>query len=202
MASVPTAEQLRDNAFGEQGDFYNSPYEFDVAERSFGGWQLRMRRNGLLNNGRSIFVEKTISLADSTADIQVDYLVRALDGRPLEGYFGLEMTCKLSAGSEPDRYYMFDGKRPAGTRSRLTAMGEHTGSSWSLNDQWLDIRLEVNCEHPANIVHAPIETVSLSEEGFERNYQGSMVMALWELKPAQQWTTSLRQTIQNLSDHR
>jgi hypothetical protein len=37
---------------------------------------------------------------------------------------------------------------------------------------------------------APIETVSESEEGFERVYQGSQILALWpvQMLPSTNWT--------------
>jgi alpha-amylase len=40
---------------------------------------------------------------------------------------------------------------------------------------------------------APIETVSESEEGFERIYQGSQILAVWplELNPGATWTAQL-----------
>ena len=40
---------------------------------------------------------------------------------------------------------------------------------------------------------APIETVSISEDGFERVYQGSQILALWpvELRPGVPWDARL-----------
>jgi hypothetical protein len=54
---------------------------------------------------------------------------------------------------------------------------------------------EVELARPARLLRTPIETVSLSEDGFERNYQGSLLMALWDLGGATEWQIALRQRI-------
>jgi hypothetical protein len=73
-----------------------------------------------------------------------------------------------------------------GERSRATAfelVEAHTG-----------IRMALSIEPAAALYHFPIETVSESEEGLERTYQGLCVMCLW---PAAQdvrlqWTVTQR----------
>jgi 4-alpha-glucanotransferase len=51
----------------------------------------------------------------------------------------------------------------------------------------------VNVEAPdaCHFWISPIQTVSESEEGFERVYQGSQILALWNVKldPAKPWTS-------------
>jgi alpha-amylase len=47
---------------------------------------------------------------------------------------------------------------------------------------------------PAEVSWAPVETVSLSESGFERIYQGSALLVAWpvRLAPGETWEVSLR----------
>jgi hypothetical protein len=47
----------------------------------------------------------------------------------------------------------------------------------------------------------PIESVSESEEGFERIYQGSQIMAVWpiELVPGAKWTGRLGLTVEQVA---
>ena len=49
----------------------------------------------------------------------------------------------------------------------------------SLVDEWLDLRIHVTVEPAATWWIVPIYTVSQSEGGFERVYQGSCLLPHW-----------------------
>ena len=53
------------------------------------------------------------------------------------------------------------------------------GSCVRLVDEWQDVAVEIEAAGANHLWIAPIETVSESEEGFERVYQGSQILALW-----------------------
>jgi alpha-amylase len=61
-------------------------------------------------------------------------------------------------------------------------------------DEWLGGELALTWTAPATVAWAPVETVSLSETGFERIYQGSALLLSWPLSlaPGQTWDMSLR----------
>jgi hypothetical protein len=52
----------------------------------------------------------------------------------------------------------------------------------ALGNSWLEIELGLELNHEATLWRFPIETVSGSEAGFERTYQGSCVLLQWLLK--------------------
>jgi alpha-amylase/alpha-mannosidase (GH57 family) len=90
---------------------------------------------------------------------------------------GIEVVINFLAPSAPDRYFRRDGKRfPLRLAAAVPAM------DLSVVDEWQTV--EVGFEAPAAQTFwiAPIETVSESEDGFERIYQGSQVMAVWPVK--------------------
>jgi alpha-amylase len=68
-------------------------------------------------------------------------------------------------------------------------------------DEWLGCELALRWANPADVAWAPVETVSLSEAGFERIYQGSALLFAWPLRllPGQTWETSLRVAIGDAS---
>ena len=88
-----------------------------------------------------------------------------------------------------DRYYRVEGRPSLGSRGGLARASELT-----MVDEWLGCELTIGCATPAAIGWAPVETVSLSESGFERIYQGSALLFSWPvaLGPAESWETSLR----------
>jgi hypothetical protein len=62
-----------------------------------------------------------------------------------------------------------------------------------LVDQWQRIGITFEAPGARNYWIAPIDTVSESEDGLERIYQGSQVIAVWpvELAPGAQWKGQL-----------
>ena len=50
-----------------------------------------------------------------------------------------------------------------------------------MEDGWQRVKIALHAPGAQHFWVAPIETVSESEEGFERVYQGSQILALWNL---------------------
>lgn len=106
-------------------------------------------------------------------------------GRSFSLMVGLEVVLNLLAPSEPDRYFEFPGSRHA-----LSWSGVLESTRLRIVDEWQDVAVELEAPGAAHLWVAPIETVSESEDGFERVYQGSQIMAVWpaEIAPGQHWT--------------
>ncbi len=96
----------------------------------------------------------------------------------LEG--GLELVLNLLAPEAHDRYFILPDA--AGGRPRLSWAGEVKGDCISLVDEWLNLRIDVRVRPAATWWILPIYTVSQSEEGFEKVYQGSCLLPHWAVK--------------------
>ncbi len=195
LATPPEVDALRGSRLDALGDFAGAPYAFEVQQGEAGGWRISLRREATVDDGSRMIVEKHISGDEHTGELQVDWSVRRADGRPMRGHFAVEMTCRLSAGNAEDRYFLFDGIRPDGEASRLASEGTRQAGGWSMVDEWLGLRFDVELSETALVVNAPIETVSLSEDGMERNYQGSMVLASWPIDGLERFEAGLRQSL-------
>ena len=59
-----------------------------------------------------------------------------------------------------------------------------------LADEWQDVAVEIEARGASQVWISPIETVSESEEGFERVYQGSQILGVWNvtLSPTEPWS--------------
>jgi 4-alpha-glucanotransferase len=101
---------------------------------------------------------------------------------------GIESVINLLAPSEPDRFF----ETPAG-RQNLRFSGVLPGSILRMEDGWQRVRVALHAPLVEEFWVAPIETVSESEEGFERVYQGSQILALWRppLTTQKTWSTRL-----------
>lgn len=106
-------------------------------------------------------------------------------GAPVQFAAGLELVINLLAPNVPDRYIEF-----AGERKPLEWSGVVEGQRVRLVDEWQDVAVEIEARGASQLWISPIETVSESEEGFERVYQGSQILGVWNvtLDPAQPWS--------------
>ncbi|MFZ0821648.1 MAG: alpha-amylase/4-alpha-glucanotransferase domain-containing protein [Candidatus Acidiferrales bacterium] len=101
---------------------------------------------------------------------------------------GIEIVLNFLAPNELDRY--FEYKRDAKLeRQRLGWGGEISDTTLRVVDDWQNVAADFETPPGGKIWVAPIETVSESEEGFERVYQGSQILGLSsvELKPGNEW---------------
>jgi len=98
---------------------------------------------------------------------------------------GLEIVLNLLAPNVPDRYFEF-----AGNRQPLAWSGVVEGSHLRVVDEWQNVAATIDAPGASHLWVAPIETVSESEEGFERVYQGSQILAVWpvEMVPSTKWS--------------
>ena len=51
----------------------------------------------------------------------------------------------------------------------------------SLVDEWAAVEARLRWSPPAELAWGPVETVSVSEGGFERIYQGTALLLVWRI---------------------
>jgi len=89
---------------------------------------------------------------------------------------GIESIVNLLAPAEANRFF----ETPDGPKN-LRFSGELPGPILRMEDGWQRVRIALHAPGTDNFWIAPIETVSESEEGFERVYQGSQILARWRI---------------------
>jgi len=101
---------------------------------------------------------------------------------------GIESVINLLAPTEPDRFF----ETPLGKKN-LRFSGSMPGPILRMEDGWQRVRVSLHAPLVEDFWVAPIETVSESEEGFERVYQGSQILAVWRppLTTQKTWSTRL-----------
>ncbi|MGB7439041.1 MAG: alpha-amylase/4-alpha-glucanotransferase domain-containing protein [Candidatus Acidiferrum sp.] len=87
---------------------------------------------------------------------------------------GLESVINLLAPTEANRFFENSNRR-----ENLRFSGSLPGPIVRMEDGWQCLRLILHAPASDEFWIAPIETVSESEGGFERVYQGSQILALW-----------------------
>ena len=130
-------------------------------------------------------VTTTVTLAGSrsTSELGWTLALQNRSDRPLAARVGVEWALNLlGGGGNPEAWWEIAGKRAA---------HDGSGSAEALDEisqgnDWLRLHVRTVMDPAADAWFAPIETVSNSEDGFERVYQGSALLLSWpvELAPA------------------
>jgi 4-alpha-glucanotransferase len=160
----------------EPGDFVKEPYQA-VIKNDKNTSILSLIRKGhfwLGRQGIPLTIEKTIRINIDEAILSIDYRI---DGDVMESFlFGVEFNFSF-LGSGGDRYMdMGSGKMP------LTSKGIYKPSQKvQFYDPYQKIAPSIEYDRPISVWTFPVEVVSLSETGFERNYQSTMCMPVWEV---------------------
>jgi hypothetical protein len=142
--------------------------------------------DGFVGDTQTIRVRKTIRLGGGRMDpeLRVELAVTNESTEPLRARLGLEWaTTMLGGGGNPSAWWEIGGQRAGHDGGGSGAVIERLAQG---ND-WLGIRIDTRISPACDAWWAPIETVSNSEEGFERVYQGSALLLSWlvDLAPGQ-----------------
>ncbi len=120
----------------------------------------------------------TSKVSGSTWQIECRSSLNTDRSCPAGTAMGLELVFNLLAPDAHDRYFLAkDVRRP------LEFRGEIDSAKLVLVDEWQRVKIKLETRPQACWWIVPIETISQSELGFERVYQGSAVMAVWKIDP-------------------
>lgn len=138
--------------------------------------------------GSRLRVAKTFSFLDSADGFSVNCHLELSPRSPGSRRFhvGLEVVLNLLAPDRPDRYFEVSDSQ----RHPLSWGAAIPASQLRVVDEWQGVAATIEAPGASQFWIAPIETVSESEEGFERVYQGSQILAVWsaEFEPEVTWT--------------
>lgn len=188
-------EGFRRSTYEEIGDFINQPYQAVFQENG----QLELYRKGhLWVHGDPIPLEirKRVTLGSATSTFKANYriLYQGHDNDyrpPFKGRFGVEFNLAFSASKGEDRYMETGNKNRE--RIGLVSFGESLKvDRVRFVDGWLGLEVMLAFDRPATLWRFPLETVSQSESGYEKVYQGTVILAWWEVelehgKPLELW---------------
>ncbi|MDA8432924.1 MAG: DUF1926 domain-containing protein [Nitrospiraceae bacterium] len=144
----------------ELGDFLEGLYRLE-APSGDGPPCLSFSREGLVRRN-TVSIEKTLRLT-GPREIRVDYLVSGT----FSGLFGVEMNLSLLGSPHPLI------RRGGKTMTMRSAASHENTRAFSIRDKYLGLVIKFMFDEELSLWHYPVETVSLSEQGVERLYQGT-----------------------------
>jgi len=176
--------------YQEAGDFVIEPYEF-MPKRRGNEISLVLHRNGSVS-GKPVKLEKNISLFARQSIININYEISNPGKEKIDLWFGTEYNFSLLAGRADDRYYVVDDIELADKQLASRGILDDVRRI-KVVDEWKGLSVSLDLEKPAQFWRFPIETVSQSESGFEKNYQSSVIFPHWRfsLNPGEKWEIKL-----------
>jgi 4-alpha-glucanotransferase len=153
----------------------SSPLDCAVREVPDGGVSIVLSRSAA--GDRPVALEKRMTIRDET--LEVVYHLRPAGGARLRGRWAVQWNLTLTAGHAPDRYLDLAGRPTLGSTGR-----EAGRSAVTMVDEWAAVEARLQWSPSAELGWGPVETVSLSEGGFERIYQGTALLLVWRLDVA------------------
>ena len=164
-----------------------------VLERRPKETELRFLGTARAADGALILVEKSVVLEKDTPNLRIEWKfanpVTNAGKPPVAFRFGTEALFCLLAGNAHDRYVEWEtaGSKPGseGNKNRdiLASRGEMPGiNRVTITDEWLKLRCEARFPGAGRAWRDAIETVSQSEGGYERVYQGTVIVPVWDFR--------------------
>jgi len=176
-----TLENFKQCRFEEQGDFVDQVYECEShgVPETGENFSLTLKRTGRVTQQESshqVSVEKKFIFSRTDANIQAHYRIANESENPLSLWWGVEFNFTMLAGDADDRYYICPEHSLESTR--LISEGALDDvASFGMRDDWNKFQLSIAFSPAVSLWRFPVETISQSEDGFERIYQGSCLLA-------------------------
>jgi len=202
---APTGEQLAAGDWEDLGDFAEEPFEVaDLTDRSATLRRLgAVRSSGAVRRGRSVradthtrslTVEKMFAFGGSRRVPTLELVVGLENTGQTELAFELAVEWNfnmLGGGHNPAAFY----ELPDGTHDSHDSAGDlESATRLAFGNDHEGVKVGLTVEPAARLTWYPVETVSNSEAGFERVYQGSSLLARWpvSLTPGESTTRAIR----------
>jgi hypothetical protein len=186
-----TAESWGAGGRGDLGDFAAQPFRIVRLDTA----RAVLARHGAATIDGDRFpltVQVEVAVGGGRLDptLSQTVTIRNTGERPLHARVGIEWALTmLGGGGNPEAWWEIDGERSrhdgAGEASRIARIAQ--------GNSWLGLSIESAISPAADAWHAPIETVSNSEAGFERVYQGGALLLSWlvRIDAGETWSATI-----------
>jgi alpha-amylase len=172
-------ENMLSGQYQEMGDFHRAVFSSKVEEPKGKGKpaQITLAHEGVID-GLPVQLTKKVTLDSGDFRLTAHYSLKNNGSKELRFIFMTEWNLTLLAGDAPNRNYFVKGRDLSDIR--LNSVGaEENVTEAGMRDGWLKLEINLQSEKPAHLWRYPVETISQSEGGFERVYQGSCLLVGW-----------------------
>ncbi|MBI5327310.1 MAG: DUF1926 domain-containing protein [Deltaproteobacteria bacterium] len=210
-----TLDAFRKSEYEEMGDFFNGSYKKRSAISAQQSAELILSKVGKVKS-QSILVEKKITVKDNEIDVKYRVENLVLNSAPalrapiapnseLSLRFGIEFNlilpcCDGTAGFydiQPSQHHFEKGVARGdlgfGSSGEVACIKQ-----LGLVDKWTQMRVSFNFDKDTSFWRFPIETVSISEAGFERIFQGACILFFWDIAMGQSFEVGFKIKVESI----
>jgi alpha-amylase len=139
-----------------------------------------------------IEISKRYSFYRDQAKLEVGYEITHQGAAETRLWFGVELNLTLLAGKDPQRHFLFPGLKVEDRRLCSTGAIPEV-EQIRLRDESAGFELSLDLSPRGQIWRFPLETVSQSESGLQKTYQGTVLLLHWpfSLKPTEKKTLGI-----------
>ncbi len=186
-----TPDEFEQASFDELGDFITGAFQVERADDS----TVELVRDGsvrLADGSTSpLGVRKRFVFGADRRTPTLDMAVELtnIGKRPIEALLGIEFDLNLlGGGGNPSAWYKVNAQTGGFDARKIVAATDHVG----MGNDYIGIELESRPRPDAAAWWSSIETMSLSESGFESNHQGGSLLWVWPVSLAAGESTTVR----------
>jgi alpha-amylase len=186
---------------GEQGDFVNQPYAVKWARKKDGVTVECVRDGNVWMHGvhAPLRVRKRFTVKPDSPSVFAEISVEAEQNLPESLWYGVELAFAFTSPNDPECTARIDGRTP--DPAFLNARGEsENATEFLLADRRQGFAVRTTVDKSAGLWRFPIETVSMSEAGFERVFQGTVAVFHWRIlpKPGEPFTVRVTEAVEGV----
>ncbi len=178
FAAGESAQAFARGTYQEHGDFVQGAYRAVVSKK-------RDSVRAALTRRGNVLLEETPAPLHVTKKLTLSRLKRAVD-----------VSYGVSNPSEKALHFLFGVEWNVGLRdAHVNRIGDAPGvKRFAVSDPAVQKKVFWDFDREARLWYFPVETISDSEKGIERNYQGACLTFVWDLKlpPGGAWEVRCR----------
>lgn len=192
LSPVATFGDFKAGRYKELGDFIDARYGVSHKKEK-GKATIILQRQGNINydcRNLPLQIHKKLSLTDKDAKIDIEYNLKNLSDTALNIAFGVEFNISAASPEGPNSLRC-DKENEGLTFSLKDDLDLEGITGLALADIIAGLETRLYFDKKANLWAYPLQTISASEQGFERNYQQSSLLVFWPLRLEKSWATKI-----------
>ncbi|MBI1259627.1 MAG: DUF1926 domain-containing protein [Chloroflexi bacterium] len=195
-----TVDSFRRASYSETGDFVLGRYTSEVGGSGSTCCVVTLSRDGhVWINGvqQPVRVEKRLTITAGVRELLVEYTVTNQAETPLKLRFGVETSYGFDGGNTELCYLALFGGDTVG----LGQVGANENiAGYRIGTTIRGFEVNTTLAQPGALWRFPLEPVTMSEGGYERIHQGTVLLHVFtlDLAPGAKWENTLRLKIENL----
>lgn len=192
-----TLESVIQNKYEDLGGFPWIPFTSTVKEIE-NGKNIILQGESLIDDNK-IDIVKEIRIEKGRHGIVFRYTIRNASGKRIELWFGPEFNFAMLDGMSDFCKYYIEGAPLEDTCQR--SRGEiRNVSSIGIENRVISTDITLSFSERCTLWRYPVETISQSESGFEREYQSSVLIPHWKFTLAEggDWRVQITLTLRKI----